>query len=671
MTQENLNHEMYEINNSNVLSKDEQIGGMGLQPQLSFSGMKMNRYFSDGGKNPFEFDIYGNPIKWISEEVNVTDDVGKIIFTQSDVSRPDFWTSLAIKVVASKYFWGDQGKGERENSIKKLVGRVSRYFGRQSLEQKYFDETGANILRDELATICLNQLAVFNSPVWFNAGIQEYDKTAGGVSAYKWDKETDEIVNCKKTEDRPQCSACFIQSIEDNMESILAVQVAEANLFKAGSGTGTNRSPLRSSRELLTGGGKASGPLSFMKGYDAYAGIIKSGGKTRRAAKMEILNIDHPDIVEFIEVKQKEEKKAWALIEQGYGGGMNGEAYGTVCFQNSNLSVRASDDFMKAVVEGKEWKTKYVKTGEDCETYDARELIDKISESTHICGDPGMQFDTQINKWHTCKNSGRINASNPCSEYMFIDDSACNLASINLMKFLTDDGKFDADKFKNVVKTFVIAMDLIIDGASYPADKITRNSHDFRALGLGYANLGALLMGLGLPYDSDAGRAVAAAITSILCGEAYKTSANIAGHLGPFKYFEKNREEYYKKLREVSTKNEWVPWIKFFLKGVAIQSEIATKVSENVMDLQKKYALLLKGNKDCNMKTQTIMEFLFFNPYITIPTAKKIINASFPTAKNHIEILEELGIIKKVNIVDSKSQFYLAEELLDTIMQRV
>ncbi len=513
-----------------------QLSGMHFEP------LKYERFFTRHGKSPFELDIVGNPIKWISEDVKVTDDMGKVIFTQPAVRRPDFWSPLAIKVVAGRYFWGDQLKGERENSIEQLVGRIARWMGVQGVLQRYLTEEQANAFRDEVAAICLNQLSVFNSPVWFNVGIQEYNPQAGGVSAYVWDAPTDTIIHSVKTMNRPQCSACFIQSVQDNMESIMEVQVAEANLFKAGSGTGSNRSPLRSSKERLTGGGRASGPVSFMKGYDAYASVIKSGGKTRRAAKMEILNIDHPDIIEFIESKSKEEKKAWALIEQGYDGGMNGEAYASISYQNCNMSVRATDSFMEAVKSDGEWQTKYVYGGATCETFKAREVMRKIAEGTYICGDPGMQFDTTINEWHTVKNSGRINASNPCSEYMHLDDSACNLASINLMKFRTEDGKFDVEKYKSVVRTFILAMDLIVDGASYPTQKIARNSHDFRPLGLGYANLGALLMSYGLPYDSDEGRAVAAALTAIMCGEAYRMSAEIARAVGPFPGYMKNKE---------------------------------------------------------------------------------------------------------------------------------
>ena len=528
--------EMNETGNSEILTEPK--GPIGILD----SSLKIERYFTKNGKSPFEFGIYGNKLNWISEEVSVSDDRGQLIFTQPNVRKPDFWSSLALKVVSSKYFWGDQAKGEREDSIEKLVGRVSRYIGRQALAQNYFDGNQSEILQDEVASICINQMCVFNSPVWFNSGIQEYDKNAGGVSSYIWDKNTDSIIPAEKNLDRPQGSACFIQSTSDDMESILKLQVSEATLFKAGSGTGTNRSTLRSSREKMTGGGSASGPVSFMKGYDAYAGVIKSGGKTRRAAKMEILNIDHPDIMDFINSKQNEEKKAWALIEQGYDGGMNGEAYGSVAFQNCNISVRVSDEFMTKTKLDGDWQTKFIKNGEVCETYKAKEMLKKIAKGTYVCGDPGMQFDTIINKYHTCKNSGRINASNPCSEYMFLDDSACNLASINLMKFRTEDGKFDVDMFKNVVKTFITSMDLIVDGASYPTQQITRNSRDFRPLGLGYANLGALLMSFGLPYDSDEGRSVAAAITAIMCGEAYKTSSKLAKLVGAFPRYEENKE---------------------------------------------------------------------------------------------------------------------------------
>lgn len=508
-----------------------------------------SRFFTRHGKNPFEYDPRGNPIKWVSEDVKISDDMGKAIFTQSNVKKPDFWSPLAIKVVAGKYFWGEYEKGTRETSVEQLIHRVSNWISKQATIQRYLSAQEASSFKDELSSICLHQMAVFNSPVWFNVGIQDYDSNAGGVSGFIWDAASNSILPAVKTMSRPQCSACFIQSIGDNMESILGVQTAEALLFKAGSGTGTNRSTLRSAKERLTGRGLASGPVSFMKGYDAWAGVIKSGGKTRRAAKMEILNIDHPDIVEFIESKQKEEKKAWALIEQGYSGGLNGDAYSSIAFQNCNMSVRVPDAFMEAVKHDGDWQTIYVRSKAVCETLKARELMRKIAEGTHICGDPGMQFDTIINTWHTSKVSGRINASNPCSEYMFLDDSACNLASINLMKFRTEDGKFDIDAYKSVIRTYILAMDLIVDGSSYPTEQIARNSHDFRPLGLGYANLGALLMSYGLPYDSDEGRALAAALTAIMGGEAYAMSANIAKSVGPFPRYAENRESMLEVIR--------------------------------------------------------------------------------------------------------------------------
>ncbi len=517
--------------------------------QLENGKIDITRYFTHQHKDPFLFDINGSPIKWVKQNVNITDDGGSVIFSQPNVEHPAFWSDLAIRVVASKYFWGNQEKGERENSVRQLILRIADFFKRQALGQKYLAEEQAQIFRDELVHITLNQLASFNSPVWFNAGINKYDANAGGVSSFVFDTAQNKVVKANKQSDKPQCSACFIQKVEDNMESIMALQVSEVNLFKSGSGTGTNRSALRSSKERLTGGGWASGPMGFIRGCDTYAGIIKSGGKTRRAAKMEILNIDHPDIIEFILAKQNEEKKAWALMEEGYNGSLNGEAYGSVGFQNCNLSVRVSDAFMQAVKEDAEWQTRYVKTREVCETFKARELMKKIAEGTHICGDPGIQFDDTINKWHTCKKSGRINASNPCSEFIFLDDSACNLASINLLKFRKEDGTYDVEQFKEVIRTMIIAMDLAIDGGSYPTEEIAKNSHNFRPLGLGYANLGALLISLGIPYDSDTGRALCSVLTGILTGQAYKTSAELSALIKPFPKFQENKESMLEVMR--------------------------------------------------------------------------------------------------------------------------
>ena len=424
---------------------------------------------------------------------------------------------LATNIVVSKYFHGQVGTPEREYSVKQLIERVARTITNWGIRGGYFaSDEDADIFYNELAYLLVNQYASFNSPVWFNVGIEE----------------------------KPQASACFINSVQDTMESILELVKTEGMLFKYGSGTGTNFSTLRSSKEKLSGGGIASGPVSFMRGFDAFAGVIKSGGKTRRAAKMVILNVDHPDIIDFIKSKAEEEKKAHILIKAGYDPGFNvpGGAYDSVQFQNANHSVRVTDEFMKAVLEDKEWHTRYVTTGEICDTYRARDIMRMIAEAAWLCGDPGMQFDTTINNWHTCPNTGRINASNPCSEFMFLDDTACNLASLNLMKFRKEDGSFDVEAFRHAVDVLITAQEIIVDNASYPTKAIEKNSYDYRPLGLGYANLGALLMSLGLPYDSEPARAYAAVITAIMTGEAYRQSALIAKEMGPFRGYELNRE---------------------------------------------------------------------------------------------------------------------------------
>jgi ribonucleoside-diphosphate reductase alpha chain len=413
---------------------------------------------------------------------------------------------------------------ERERSVKQLIGRVVDTITMWAKANKYFaTDDDLQAFSGDLKHILVYQKAAFNSPVWFNCGFEK----------------------------APQCSACFINSVQDTMDSILTLARTEGMLFKFGSGTGTNLSPIRSSKELLAGGGTASGPVSFMKGYDAFAGVIKSGGKTRRAAKMVILNADHPDIVEFINCKVEEEKKAWALIDAGYDGSFTGPAYSSVFFQNSNNSVRVTDDFMRAVLDDSTWDTKAVRDGSVMETYKARELMNLISEGTHVCGDPGMQFDTTINEWHTCPETDRIHASNPCSEYMFLNDSACNLSSINLMKFVKADGEFDAVAYKAAIRTMLTAMEIIVDNASYPSKMIGENSHAYRPLGLGYANLGALLMSRGLPYDSDGGRDYAAALTALMTGEAYAQSSRIArDHGGPFSGYDRNREPFLRVMRK-------------------------------------------------------------------------------------------------------------------------
>jgi len=479
-------------------------------------GIQFTRHFTREGVSPYD------EVEWESRTASITNEKGEVIFHQEDVEVPQKWSQMATNIVVSKYFHGQLGTPQREKSVRRLVDRVVRTMTEWGRKCGYFaTENDARVFHDELAFLLLNQYVSFNSPVWFNCGI----------------------------EPKPQCSACFINSIEDTMESILELAKTEGLLFKWGSGTGTNLSPLRSSRAKLSGGGIASGPVSFMKGFDAFAGVIKSGGKTRRAAKMVILNIDHPDIVEFIECKSKEEKKAWALVEAGYDNGIDGEAYASIFFQNANNSVRVTDDFMRAVEQDGKWEVKERRTGEVTASYPARELMKKIAESAHLCGDPGMQYDTTINKWHTCKNSALINASNPCSEYMFLDDSACNLASFNLIKFLDADGNFDVTAFRKAVDVVITAQELIVDNASYPTEKITRNSHEYRPLGMGYANLGALLMYSGLTYDSDEGRDFAAAITAVMTGEAYLQSSRIAQKLGPFPGYARNREPFVEVMR--------------------------------------------------------------------------------------------------------------------------
>jgi ribonucleoside-diphosphate reductase alpha chain len=472
-------------------------------------GLKFQRYFTGKGVSPYD------AVEWERRTASIVNESGGVIFEQHDVEVPKNWSQTATNIVASKYFHGTVGSPEREGSVRQLISRVVDTMIGWGTNGKYFasPEDGTTF-HDELAHLLVNQMVAFNSPVWFNCGVDE----------------------------KPQCSACFINSVEDTMGSILGLAKTEAMLFKFGSGTGSNLSPIRSSIEQLSGGGIASGPVSFMKGFDAFAGVIKSGGKTRRAAKMVILNADHPDIVEFINSKANEEKKAWVLLEEGYGGGVDGEAYSSIFFQNANHSVRVTDKFMEAVANDGKWSTHSITTGEPVKTYQARELMDMISESSHICGDPGMQYDSTINRWHTCKSTAPINASNPCSEYMFLDDSACNLASLNLMKFRKADGRFDVEAFRWAVAVTITAQEIIVNDAGYPTERIEKNSHDYRPLGLGYANLGALLMSLGIPYDSDEGRAYAAAITAIMTGQAYLTSSKIAGELGPFAGFEKNKE---------------------------------------------------------------------------------------------------------------------------------
>src|SRR5213595_3875203 len=501
------------------------------------AGLHFKRVFSDAKSAPFD------EMEWERRIAEITDDGGKIIFKQDNIEVPADWSELATKIAVSKYFYGDIAngtdpeKGGRETSVRQLIHRVTRTIADWGLLDGYFaDAQTADLFYDELTWLCLNQHGAFNSPVWFNVGLyQQYGIGNGaGEGNYFYNRETGTADRAATQYEYPQGSACFIQSVDDTMEDIMRLATSEAMLFKYGSGTGSDLSTLRSTREKLSGGGKPSGPLSFLKVYDQVANVVKSGGKTRRAAKMNTLKDWHPDIEEFIDAKQKEEKKAWALIEKGYDGSYNGDAYGSVMYQNENLSVRVSDEFMEAALEGREWWTRRIRDGKPCERKDAHTLLRKIAEGTHVCGDPGIQFDSTIHKWHTCKGTDRQNSTNPCSEYLFLDNTACNLASLNLMKFKTSDGDFDVERFKAAVRIFITAQEIIVDNASYPIKEIAENSHIFRTLGLGYANLGSLIMSYGYGYDTVEGRALCGAVTAIMTGEAYEQSARLAEAIGPF-----------------------------------------------------------------------------------------------------------------------------------------
>jgi len=502
----------------NVVAGDVATGMSDRVPN-PLDGLRIPRRFTRPGVHPYD------EVEWELRDAVINNERGEATFEQRGVEVPKSWSQLATNVVSQKYFRGQLGAADREHSIRQLLDRVVRTAVRWGRDGNYFaTEADAEAFDAELTYLLLHQMLSFNSPVWFNCGVEEH----------------------------PQVSACFINSVQDTMQSILGLAKTEGMLFKYGSGTGSNLSTLRSSREPLAGGGTASGPVSFMKGYDAFAGVIKSGGKTRRAAKMVILNIDHPDVEDFITCKAEEEKKAWALIDAGYSGEFNvrGGAYDSVFFQNANHSVRVNDEFMRVVLSDGEWQTRAVTNGRAMGTYAARDLMRKIVDAAWTCGDPGIQFDTTINAWHTCPNTARINASNPCSEYMFLDDSACNLASLNLMRFRRPDGEFDTDSFRHAIAVTTTAMEIWVTNASYPTEPIARNSQEYRPLGLGYANLGALLMARGLPYDSDAGRSYAAAITALMCGQAYANSAHLAARVGTFPGYERNREPFLAVMRK-------------------------------------------------------------------------------------------------------------------------
>jgi ribonucleoside-diphosphate reductase alpha chain len=478
----------------------------------SLKGLTFHRVYSDPSVSPYD------ALEWELRTAAITSEKGEVIFEQKNVEVPKSWSQTATNIVAQKYFHGRIGAPERESSVRQLIERVAGTITGYGEKGRYFATAAdRDAFHDELAAILVNQVASFNSPVWFNVGI----------------------------EPKPQASACFINSCGDSMNAILDLAKTEGMLFKYGSGTGSNLSTIRGSHEGLSAGGTASGPLSFMKGFDSFAGAIKSGGKTRRAAKMVILNIDHPDIEDFVLSKANEERKAWALIDAGYDGSFNGEAYASIFYQNANHSIRVTDEFMEAVEKDGEWWTKEVLTGQPHQKFRARDLMAKAAEAAWVCGDPGVQYDTTTNKWNPVKVSGRINASNPCAEFVFLDDTACNLSSINLMKFFNiDDGTFNVENFRHACDIMITAQEMLVGNASYPTKAIDENSRKLRPLGLGYANLGALLMASGLPYDSDEGRAYAASITSLMTGEAYLQSSRIASELEPFASYEPNREPF-------------------------------------------------------------------------------------------------------------------------------
>ncbi len=501
--------------------------------------LRIDPYFCPMGEDPF------NTVEWDFRTAAIKDENGKVLFEQTDCEVPKDWSALATNVVVSKYFYGEPGTSERERSVRQVIHRVARTVADWGMQDGYFATTqDGECFYRELAWLCLHQHAAFNSPVWFNVGLYHQYGVKGSVGNYNFDPRTKQVHRPSTPYEYPQASACFIQSVDDNMEGIMRLATSEAMLFKFGSGTGSDLSTIRSSREKLSGGGTPSGPLSFMRVYDQIAAVVKSGGKTRRAAKMQSLKDWHPDILDFIQCKQKEERKARVLIESGeYDSNFNGEAYSSIMFQNANLSVRLSDEFMKAVETDGDWKTHWVTNPQkDGPTYKARYMLRQMAEGAWYCGDPGVQYDTTINTWHTCKNSGPINASNPCSEYMFLDDTACNLSSINLKKCMKADGTFDVDRFRRASAIMITAQEIMVDHASYPTPPIAENSHLYRPLGLGYANLGSMLMSMGIPYDSEAGRGICGALTALLTGQGYSTSAQIAGTVGPFAHYKENEQ---------------------------------------------------------------------------------------------------------------------------------
>jgi ribonucleoside-diphosphate reductase alpha chain len=501
--------------------------------------MKVAATFCPESMDPFQ------TVEWDYRSASIKDENGKILFEQKDCEIPAQWSALATNVVVSKYFYGEAGTDEREKSVQQVIHRVARTIADWGTQDGYFASAkdGEAFYR-ELAWLCLHQYGSFNSPVWFNVGLFHQYGVKGSRGNYRWDTKTKAIQRPDTSYEYPQASACFIQSVDDNMEDIMRLATSEAMLFKFGSGTGTDLSTIRSAKEKLSGGGTPSGPLSFMRVYDQIAAVVKSGGKTRRAAKMQSLKDWHPDIMDFIQCKAKEERKARTLIDSGeYEANFNGEAYSSIMFQNANLSVRLSDEFMQAAVADGDWQTRWVTNRSQLgPKYKAKDIIREMAKGTWYCGDPGVQYDTTINRWHTCPNSGPINASNPCSEYMFLDDTACNLSSLNLKKFMLPDGSFDVSKYRKAAAIFITAQEILVDHASYPTPAIAENSHRFRPLGLGFANLGSLLMSMGIPYDSDQGRGIAGALTALLTGQAFLSSSEHAANVGPFEGYRENEK---------------------------------------------------------------------------------------------------------------------------------
>ncbi|MEK7146417.1 MAG: vitamin B12-dependent ribonucleotide reductase, partial [Patescibacteria group bacterium] len=502
------------------------------------AGVKIKRRFTQKGIDAFDM------ITFEKRGSKITEPDGTVVFEMKDIEIPSTWSQLATDIIAQKYFRkaGVPGTGH-EVSAKQVVTRVARTIRRFGEERGYFgSKEDAETFEQELSYLCITQRGAFNSPVWFNCGLYHEYGIKGDDENYAWDFETQKITAIENAYERPQCSACFIQKVNDSLLGIFDLAKTEAKLFKYGSGTGSNFSALRAKYETLSGGGISSGLMSFLEVLDKGAGAIKSGGTTRRAAKMVILDVDHPEIKDFINWKVESEKKAKALMDAGYDGDWRGEAYRTVSGQNSNNSVRVTDEFMTAVEKGGKYWTTFRTTGEKYEELDAQEVFDQICKAAWQCADPGLQFDSTINKWHTSSNTDRINGSNPCSEYMFLDDTACNLASVNLVKFLNEDGTFDIEGYRHACRIFFIAQEILVDLSAYPTPAIGKNSHDFRPLGLGYANLGTLLMMMGIAYDSDRGRSIAAALTAIMHLHAFGVSAEMAKVMGAFEGYEKNKE---------------------------------------------------------------------------------------------------------------------------------